>query len=201
MGGTGYDIYGYDSYDQSAYEYYVEQQRILGEQILAAQRAHDQAMAALRAAQAARERAEREKRNKSNLTQNSNANKSLGSGLVGTGGGNYVGGSDYRSYAEPQKVDWVAVRINRLQRTIADLEKIASSGFKKLDTRLRYTKDQITNITDELKVQKQAYDRYIQEANSVGLSESIAANVREGTIDITKYDDDTRKKIDEYTEW
>lgn len=170
-------------------------------QIAEAQRAHEQAMAALRAAQEAREKAEREKLNQSNLTNNSNANKSLGSGLAGSGGGNYVGGADYASYAEPQKVDWVAVRINRLQRTIADLEKIATSGFKKLDTRLRYTKDQITNITDELKVQQQAYDRYIQEANSIGLSESIAANVREGTIDITKYDDDTRKKIDEYTEW
>ena len=122
-------------------------------------------------------------------------------GYAGSGGGNYVGGANYASMSDPQKVDWVAVRINRLQRTIADLEKIASSGFKKLDTRLRYTKDQITNITDELKVQQQAYDRYIQEANSIGLSESIAANVREGTIDITKYDDDTRKKIDEYTEW
>lgn len=200
MGGTGYDIYGYDSYDQSAYEYYVEQQRILGEQILAAQRAHEEAMKALRAAQAAHAQAEAEKAAGSKIDSTSK-NTTLGKSLTGTGGGNNVGGADYRSYAEPQKVDWVAVRINRLQRTIADLEKIASSGFKKLDTRLRYTKDQITNITDELKVQQQAYDRYIQEANSIGLSESIAANVREGTIDITKYDDDTRKKIDEYTEW
>ena len=138
--------------------------------------------------------------NEKTKRENANAKANSG-GYAGSGGGNYVGGADYASMADPQKVDWVAVRINRLQRTIADLEKIASSGFKKLDTRLRYTKDQITNITDELKVQQQAYDRYIKEANSVGLSESIAANVREGTIDITKYDDDTRKKIDEYTEW
>lgn len=138
--------------------------------------------------------------NEKTKRENANAKANSG-GYAGSGGGNYVGGADYASMADPQKVDWVAVRINRLQRTIADLEKIASSGFKKLDTRLRYTKDQITNITDELKVQQQAYDRYIQEANSIGLSESIAANVREGTIDITKYDDDTRKKIDEYTEW
>ena len=153
----------------------------------------------LRKAMEAREEAERQKREKWNTSNTTPSSKS--SSFAGTGGGNYVGGADYASYAEPQKVDWVAVRINRLQRTIADLEKIATSGFKKLDTRLRYTKDQISNITDELKVQQQAYDRYIQEANSIGLSESIAANVREGTIDITKYDDDTRKKIDEYTEW
>lgn len=169
-------------------------------QIAEAQRAHEQAMEALRAAQAAKAKADAEKASGSKIDSTSK-NTTLGKSLAGSGGGNYVGGANYASYAEPQKVDWVAVRINRLQRTIADLEKIASSGFKKLDTRLRYTKDQITNITDELKVQQQAYDRYIQEANSIGLSESIAANVREGTIDITKYDDDTRKKIDEYTEW
>ena len=140
------------------------------------------------------------KLNESNSTKN-NTNQSLGSQLSGLGGGNYVGGADYASMADPQKVDWVAVRINRLQRTIADLEKVASSGFKKLDTRLRAARDQIAKTTDEIEVMERAYDRYIQEANSVGLSESIAANVREGTIDINSYDDDTRKKIDEYQEW
>lgn len=192
----------YDNGDQywytPNYNTDLDSQYELQLQIAAANRAHEQAMEALRQAKLAK--AEADKKNESIFGSGKNK-QSLGSGLAGSGGGNYVGGADYRSYAEPQKVDWVAVRINRLQRTIADLEKIASSGFKKLDTRLRYTKDQITNITDELKVQQQAYDRYIQEANSIGLSESIAANVREGTIDITKYDDDTRKKIDEYTEW
>lgn len=146
-------------------------------------------------------RAKAEGKGNESIFGNGQKNQSLGSGLAGSGGGNYVGGADYRSYAESQKVDWVAVRINRLQRTIADLEKIASSGFKKLDKRLEAARDQISKTTDEIKVMDQAYNRYIQEANSVGLSDSIASLVRNGSIDITKYDDDTRKKIDEYTEW
>ena len=120
--------------------------------------------------------------------------------LSGSGGGNYVGGSDYSS-SNPQKVDWIAVRINRIQRTIADLEKVASSGFKKLDLRLTKTKDQIQKTTEEIGVMNSAYDRYIQEANNVGLSSSIAGKIKDGTIDINEYDDDTREKIDEYTEW
>ena len=120
--------------------------------------------------------------------------------LSGSGGGNYVGGSDYGS-SNPQKVDWIAVRINRIQRTIADLEKVASSGFKKLDVRLTKAKDQIQKTTEEIGVMNSAYDRYIREADNVGLSSTITGKIKNGTIDINEYDDDTREKIDEYTEW
>ena len=136
-------------------------------------------------------------------TQDSNDTKLVKdpSKLSGSGGGNNVGGADYASRSDPSKVDWIAVRINRLQRTIADLEKVATSGFKKLDVRLQKTKDEIKEISTEIDVQRRAYDRYIQEANSVGLSSSIAAKVRNGEINISEYDDETRKQIDEYTEW
>ena len=44
--------------------------------------------------------------------------------------------------------------------------------------------------------------RYEAEANSVGLSESYAKLVRDGTIDIeTITDEDLKDKIDQYTEW
>ena len=123
------------------------------------------------------------------------------SGYNGTGGGNYVGGADYASTSAPQKVDWIAVRINRLQRTIADLEKVASSGFKKLDVRLSAAREQIDETTAEIDVMNKGYERYMKEAASVGLDAGIAERVQNGTIDITEYDDETRKKIDEYTEW
>ena len=193
---TYYDGYGYtDTYDSWAdYEAY---ESIARAEAMLVKLEQD---ALRKQAEIRKQLANKEKANES-IFGNGNKNKSLGSSLAGSGGGNHIGGADYSSFADPQKVDWVAVRINRLQRTIADLEKVASSGFKKLDTRLQAARDQIAKTTDEIEVMERAYDRYIQEANSVGLSESIAANVREGTIDIDSYDDDTRKKIDEYTEW
>ena len=124
-----------------------------------------------------------------------------GNGLSGSGGGNHVGGSDYGSSSDPQKVDWIAVRINRLQRTIADLEKVASSGFKKLDKRLSATKEQIKKTSEEISDMDRAYYRYMAEADSVGLSSDLVHLVREGAIDINEYDDETREKIDQYTEW
>ena len=168
----------------------------LSQQIAEAEQARQRALAALRAAQQGL------KGNESIFgSGGTKGGNGSGSGLAGTGGGNHVGGADYASVSDPEKVDWVAVRINRIERAIADLEKIASSGFKKLDTRLRAARDQISKTTDQIKVMNSAYDRYIQEANSVGLSENIAHLVREGTIDINSYDDETRKQIDEYTEW
>lgn len=136
-----------------------------------------------------------------NTNTGSKANTGGSSGYTGSGGGNYVGGADYGSQAEPEKVDWIAVAINRIQKAVADLEKVASSGFKKLSTRLNAAKKQVGELTKEIAAQEQGYDRYMAEAEGVGLSESIAKLVRDGTIDIREYDEETRKLIDSYSEW
>lgn len=123
------------------------------------------------------------------------------SGYVGNGGGSSVGRADYSSQAEPQKVDWISVLINRIQKAVAALEKIASSGFKSLETRLKAGNDEINELGKEISVARQAYERYLAEANSVGLSDDLAQKVQEGTIDINEYDQETRELIDKYSEW
>lgn len=120
---------------------------------------------------------------------------------VGGGGGGGVGGSNYQSEADPEKIDWIAVKLNRLQRIVQDFQKIASSGFKKLSVRLETTKKEIASITEEISAAEAAYKRYAQEAESVGLSSDIAEKVKNGTIDISKYDQETVQKIREFQEW
>ena len=122
-------------------------------------------------------------------------------GYTGSSGGDSVGSSNYQSQSDPEKVDWIAVAINRIQRVIADLQKVATSGFKKLSARLNASREEINEVTHEIDIMTKGYERYIQEANSVGLSEDLAAKVREGTIDINAYDESTRKLISEYQEW
>ena len=57
-------------------------------------------------------------------------------------------------------------------------------------------------MSNELNVQQQAYDRYIQQANSVGLPEDWASKVRDGRIDIeTITDSDLKDKISDYKTW
>lgn len=120
---------------------------------------------------------------------------------VGTGGGGSVGHADYGSHSDPSKVDWIAVALNRVQRAAAALEKVATSGFKKLSTRINATKEEMSELTDEIEKQQAGYTRYLSEAENVGLSEDLAAKVREGAIEISEYDEETRKLINEYSEW
>ena len=50
-------------------------------------------------------------------------------------------------------------------------------------------------------MQRQAYDRYIAEAEKVSLDSGIKEVIKSGAIDISVYDEDTKKLIDEYQEW
>ena len=120
----------------------------------------------------------------------------------GSAGGGTGGSSAAESKSNPQKIDWIAVKLNRIQRSVADLEKVASSGLKRLTTRIDAAKDEASKLNEEIDIAQRGYDRYIQEANSVGLSEDIASKVRNGAIDIDEYEDEElRQQISEYKEW
>ena len=131
----------------------------------------------------------------------------IGSGLVdgpsygggsGSGGGSGGGSSDSD---KKQKIDWIEVAIDRIERTISKFKKTIDSTFKSLGKRLSSSKDAISEITKEIELQKEAADRYLKEAESVGLSDDLAKLVREGTVDISEYDEETAKLINEYKQW
>lgn len=98
-------------------------------------------------------------------------------------------------------VDWITIAIDRLERAIKRLGITASSTYKDLKTRLNATYDKMLGITNEIELQQQAYGRYIQEANSVGLSSDLAQKVMDGAIDIDEYDEDTRDLINKFKEF
>ena len=139
--------------------------------------------------------------NRQNNNGNSGNTSGGSSGYTGGGGGGSVGHADYESEKDPEKVDWIAVLLNRIQRGVAALEKIASSGFKQLTTRLKAATEEVKGLNKEIAAQQDAYGRYLAEAESVGLSSDLAALVQSGQIDISEYDDETRELIDKYTEW
>lgn len=101
-----------------------------------------------------------------------------------------------------QTLDWIEIALNRVERAISRLDKTATSTFKNWTKRGTALNDQINQTRREIDLQNQAYNRYIQQANSVGLDGGYAAKVRDGTIDIEKItDDDLNKKISEYKQW
>lgn len=101
-----------------------------------------------------------------------------------------------------ETLDWIETALDRVERAISRLDKTATSTYKNWTKRGTALNDQISQTRREIDLQNQAYNRYIQQANSVGLDAGYAAKVRDGTIDIEKItDDNLNNKISEYKQW
>ena len=101
-----------------------------------------------------------------------------------------------------ETLDWIETALDRVERAISRLDKTATSTYKNWTKRGTALNDQISQTRREIDLQNQAYNRYIQQANSVGLDAGYAAKVRDGTIDIEKItDEDLNNKISDYQNW
>lgn len=101
-----------------------------------------------------------------------------------------------------ETLDWIETALDRVERAISRLDKTATSTYKNWTKRGTALNDQISQTRREIDLQNQAYNRYIQQANSVGLDAGYAAKVRDGTIDIeTITDEDLNNKIQDYRTW
>lgn len=101
-----------------------------------------------------------------------------------------------------ETIDWIETVIDRIERNIKNIERIAGSAYNTFEKRNNALRDQISSITDEISIQQQAYERYLQEANTVGLSDDYRRQVENGTIDIsTITDKELSENINKYKEW
>lgn len=99
-------------------------------------------------------------------------------------------------------LDWIEIKIDRLERKIKNLERVAGSAFETYADRSKALAEQMDEVSNEITVQQQAYERYLQQANSISLSDDYKTQVQNGTIDIsTITDEDLKKNIDEYQQW
>lgn len=103
-----------------------------------------------------------------------------------------------------ETLDHIVTLIDRLERTISNLERTVGNTYETLETRTDALRKQMIETTKEISIQEQAYQRYLEEANSVGLSEEYAEKVRNGLIDLETITDETLndsiKKYQEYYE-
>ena len=98
-----------------------------------------------------------------------------------------------------ETIDWIETVIDRIERAIDQLDTKANSTYRTWSERNTALANQISEVGDEIELQQKAYDRYMKEANSIGLSETYASKVRNGTIDIeTIKDESLKEKIDDY---
>lgn len=139
------------------------------------------------------------KRSSSSSSKKSSSGSSSKSS--GSSSSSSSGSSDEADKFEEQ-IDWIEIAIDRIERAISRLDLKATSVFKGWTERTSALNNQISQTTKEISLQESAYNRYMQEANKVGLSENYASKVRDGTIDIeTITDEDLNDKISDYKEW
>ncbi len=127
-----------------------------------------------------------------------------GSSSGSSGSGSSGGSSSSSSSDEPKEetFDWIEIAINRIERAIDRLSQKAENVYQSFSSRNTALKQEMSEITNEINLQSQGYNRYIQQANSVGLSEGWASKVRDGSIDIsTITDENLIDQIKDYQEW
>lgn len=135
-------------------------------------------------------------------TRHTTSGGGRGSSSGGSSGGKSSSSSSSSSKDDKETFDWIEIAIDRLERAISRLDLKASSVYKSWGTRNSALKSQISEIGNEIDLQSKGYNRYIQQAKSVGLSADWAKKVREGKVDIdTISDKNLQDKIKEYQEW
>ena len=110
-------------------------------------------------------------------------------------------GSGSGSEKEPTKkdYDWIETLISRINRQVSNLGKTVSATYKTWSTRNNALAQELGTVNQQISAEQQAYNKYMQLANSVGLPEGDASLVRNGTIDVsTIQDDDLNDKIEKY---
>ena len=117
--------------------------------------------------------------------------KSGGTGGSGSGKSGKSGASEKEETIET--FDFIETAIKRIEAAIERLKTRAEETFRSFTKRGREYKKAISEITKEINIQKQGYDAYIAKANSVGLEESWAGQVRDGSINIADVSDDGLK--------
>lgn len=97
-------------------------------------------------------------------------------------------------------VDFAEIKLSRLEAKTSDFISNAENSTK-LSSILGNYQNAINNISKQIKTNQDAAGLYLAQAQKVGLSNSIISKIQNGTIEINKYGESTREKIEEYQKW
>ena len=123
-------------------------------------------------------------------------------GGSGGKGGSGSGGSDSAAEEYSEQIDWIEKAITRIEEGIQSLSTLASSTYAKFSDRNKNLLLQMEQIRNEINLQQQAAQRYLAQADAVGLSDDWKKKVQQGAVDIETITDESLKNlIDEYDTW
>lgn len=113
------------------------------------------------------------------------------------------GKSGSRSKKETEETfDWIEKKIENLEEDLSRLDKVSSSAYSSISEKNEALAESISKINEEIDLQQQAYERYMEKAESVGLSDEYKNLVQNGAVDIESItDDDLKEAIKNYEQW
>ena len=101
-----------------------------------------------------------------------------------------------------EKFDEVEIWLDRFDRTLNNLTDSIETYSYDLSKQSSVSDQAMNHIRNNLSTLQSAYNRYIQEANSVGLDASWISKIQNGSINVeTITDESLKEKIDEYQDW
>ena len=99
-------------------------------------------------------------------------------------------------------VDSIEILLDRMDRSIQKLTDSIETYSYDLSKQSAASDKAMSTIRSNLTTLRSAYNRYIKEANSVGLSDTWKKRVQNGAIDITTItDENLADKISKYQDW
>lgn len=127
---------------------------------------------------------------------------SSGSGSSSNSSGSNDSSAQDKADEFSETLDWIEVKINRCEEAIARLNKTEENTFSGWTLRTTALNDEIAKTADEIEWATQGYKRYLQQADSVALSEDYKRKVRNGEINIEDItNEDLYNKIQDYQNW
>lgn len=138
-----------------------------------------------------------------NAAVNYVSGESIG-GSFATGSGTKKSGSSSgggsSSNSTKDLIDWIEIRLKRLSDITQRWVDAASRavGYQLQNAQLE---NAIAAKQEEIANNQAGYNRYMKQADSVGLDASLKERVQNGAIDINQYDDATKELISDYQTW
>ena len=101
-----------------------------------------------------------------------------------------------------KQYNWIETAINRVQEALSRLTKVRDNTYAGWTKRNTALNSEIAKITEEINLQQQAFNNYLSQADSIGLSQDYRNKIQNGTIQIENIQDEgLQDKIDQYQDW
>ena len=98
--------------------------------------------------------------------------------------------------------DFIEIAISRIEREITNLGKVVDATYINWEDRNSSLISEISKVTDEISLQKSAYEAYMKMADSVGLSKEYKELIQNGGLKIENIQNEQlQKQIQNYQTW